>query len=161
MLLQDDGYDSLSCTIYPCCLPILYIIVYIYQSYMSLPPSHSPMIITSLFSIYVSLCMFCLCIHFYYFLDSTYRWYHTVFVLVWLTSLSLIFSRSIHTAPNSSISFFFLSFVFLGLHQWYTEIPRLGAESRAVAASLHHSHSNARSELCRWPIPQLTETLDP
>ena len=32
---------------------------------------------------------------------------------------------------------------------------------RAVAAGLHHSHSNARSELCLWPTAQLTATLDP
>ena len=31
----------------------------------------------------------------------------------------------------------------------------------AVAAGLHHSHSNARSELHLQPIPQLTTTLDP
>ena len=29
------------------------------------------------------------------------------------------------------------------------------SQIRAVAASLHHSHSNARSELCRQPSPQL------
>ena len=32
---------------------------------------------------------------------------------------------------------------------------------RATAAGPYHSHSHARSELCLWPIPQLTETLDP
>ena len=31
----------------------------------------------------------------------------------------------------------------------------------ATAAGLHHSHSNARSELCLWPIPQLTTMPDP
>ena len=31
---------------------------------------------------------------------------------------------------------------------------------RAVAASLHHSHSNAGSELCVRPTPQLTAVLD-
>ena len=31
---------------------------------------------------------------------------------------------------------------------------------RAVAAGLHHSHSNAGSEPCLGPIPQLTATLD-
>ena len=34
---------------------------------------------------------------------------------------------------------------------------RIGAR----AASLHHSHSNARSEPRLWPTPQLTETPDP
>ena len=32
---------------------------------------------------------------------------------------------------------------------------------RAVAASLHHSHSNMGSELHLRPIPQLTATPDP
>ena len=32
---------------------------------------------------------------------------------------------------------------------------------RAVAAGLHQSHSNARSELCLQPTPQLTATPDP
>ena len=32
---------------------------------------------------------------------------------------------------------------------------------RAVAASLHHSHSNLESEHCLRPIPQLEAVLDP
>ena len=32
---------------------------------------------------------------------------------------------------------------------------------RAVAASLHQSHSNSGSKPCLQPIPQLTATLDP
>ena len=31
----------------------------------------------------------------------------------------------------------------------------------AVAAGLHHSHSNVGSKLCLQPILQLTATLDP
>ena len=31
----------------------------------------------------------------------------------------------------------------------------------AVAAGLHHSHSNTRSEPCLRPIPQLTAMPDP
>ena len=31
----------------------------------------------------------------------------------------------------------------------------------AVAAGLHHSHSNAGSQLCLRPIPQLMVMLDP
>ena len=31
---------------------------------------------------------------------------------------------------------------------------------RAIAACLHHSHSNTRSELCLWPTPQLMATPD-
>ena len=32
---------------------------------------------------------------------------------------------------------------------------------RAVATSLRHSHSSARSEVCLPPTPQLTATPDP
>ena len=57
--------------------------------------------------------------------------------------------------------FYFLFFVFLGLLQWHMEIPRLGGLIGAVAASLHHSHSNVGSELRLRPTSQLTATLDP
>ena len=40
------------------------------------------------------------------FLDSTCKWYHTVFVFVWLISLSVTFSRHIHVAANGNISFY-------------------------------------------------------
>ena len=39
----------------------------------------------SLFSTPVSLFLPCICIHLCYFLDSTYKWYHTVFVFLCLT----------------------------------------------------------------------------
>ena len=52
------------------------------------------------FAIYISL---------FYFLDSTYKWYHTVFF--WLISLSIIFSKFIHIAANGRISFFFYSWI--------------------------------------------------
>ena len=35
----------------------------------------------------------------YYFLDSKYKQYH-IFVFLWLTTFSLIFSRSIHVAAQ-------------------------------------------------------------
>ena len=44
---------------------------------------------------------------------------------------------------------------------WHIEIPRLGGLSRAAAAGLHHSHSNAGSKLHLRPTPQLMATLDP
>ena len=54
--------------------------------------------------------VFCLCFvnkfPLYHFLDSTYRWYHVILIFVWLTSLSLIISRSILDAANGIISFF-------------------------------------------------------
>ena len=52
-------------------------------------------------------------------------------------------------------------FVFLGPHLWHMEVPRLGCPIRAVAAGLHHSYSNARSESRLQPTPQLMATLNP
>jgi len=52
-------------------------------------------------------------------------------------------------------------FCFLGPHPRHMEVPRLGALIRAVAASLHHSHSNAGSKPRLQPTPQLTATPDP
>ena len=54
---------------------------------------------------------------------------------------------------SSAVGFF--SFLFLGLHVWRVEIPRL-----VVAAGLHHSHGNTRSKPRLRPTPQLTATLD-
>ena len=45
------------------------------------------------------------------FLDSTCKWYHMIFVFVWLISLNMIISRSIHVAADSIISFFFYGWV--------------------------------------------------
>ena len=40
------------------------------------------------------------------FLDLTYKWCHMMFVLLCLTSHSMLTSRSIHVAANGSASFF-------------------------------------------------------
>ena len=40
------------------------------------------------------------------FLDSTYKWGHTVFVFLWLISLSTMLSRLIHVVTNGRIPFF-------------------------------------------------------
>ena len=50
----------------------------------------------------------------------------------------------INTSQNLSSDFFFLSFVFLGPHPQHMEALR--GWIRAVAASLHHGHSNTGSE---------------
>ena len=57
--------------------------------------------------------------------------------------------------------FFFCLLVFLGPHPRHMEVPRLRGLIGAVAASLHHSHSNAGSEPCLKPTPQLAATPDP
>ena len=40
----------------------------------------------------------------------------------------------------------FFFFGFLGLHPWHMEVPRLGGQIGAAAASLPHSHINATSQ---------------
>ena len=56
---------------------------------------------------------------------------------------------------------YFFFFVFLGLHLWHVEVPRLEGRIRATAAGLRHSHSNTGSEPCLQPTPQLMATPDP
>ena len=113
-LSQDIEYRSLCYTVGPCCLSILCIILgwpkssfgffcnilrenpnerfgqlsslYL-QSQIpnpSLPHSPSPLATTSLFSISLSLFLFCTCVHVCRILDSTCKWY-MVFVVLFLT----------------------------------------------------------------------------
>ena len=53
----------------------------------------------------------------------------------------------------------FFFFFFLGPHLHHMEVPRLGIG--ATAAGLHHSHSDAGSELRLRPTPQLMAMPDP
>ena len=39
--------------------------------------------------------------------DSIFKWYHMVFVFLFLTSLSMVISSCIHVAANGFVSFFF------------------------------------------------------
>ena len=50
---------------------------------------------------------------------------------------------------------FFLFFAFLRPHLWHMEVPRLGVEIRATAASLHYSHSNTGSKSRLRPTPHI------
>ena len=52
------------------------------------------------------LCLVCVCVFFLILIDFTIN-DHTVFVSVWLSSLSMIPSRSIYVVANDRISFFF------------------------------------------------------
>ena len=54
---KDNGCNSLCCIIYPCCLSILYTVVCLLIPY----------------PIYVSLFLFCIYDHLYYFGNSTYK----------------------------------------------------------------------------------------
>ena len=65
-----------------------------------------------------------------------------------------------------SLSLFFLSFFFFCLLSFMAAPAAYGGSQArgpigAVAASLHHSHSNAGSKPRLQPTPQLTATLDP
>ena len=59
---------------------------------------------------------------------------------------------------------YFLFFLFFFSLLRATPMAYVSSHARdligALAASLHHSHSNAGSELCLWPTLQLTATPD-
>ena len=67
------------------------------------------------------------------------------------------------TTDNGNLLLLFLSFSFLP----FRAVPMAygGSQVRgligATAADLRQSHSYTGSELCLWPTPQLTATLDP
>ena len=54
------------------------------SQFILLPPS-SPLAITSLFSMFVSLFLFCRYVHLCHILDNTYKWCYMVFDLLFLT----------------------------------------------------------------------------
>ena len=58
------------------------------------------------------------------------------------------------------LTFFWFCFVFRTAPVAYGSSQTRGWIG-AAASSLHHSHSNARSEQCLWPTPQLMATPDP
>ena len=76
--------------------------------YLSLAPPFSPQVTSSLFSISWILFLFKKkkTIFTILFFDSSYKWYHTVSVFLWLISLSIIPSKTIHAVANGKISFF-------------------------------------------------------
>ena len=55
---------------------------------------------------------------------------------------------------------FFFFWLFRAVPVAYARLQARGP-IRAAPAGLHHSHSNAGSELCPQPKPQLTVTPDP
>ena len=72
---------------------------------------------------------------------------------------SIINTLSIFTPPYEVGTFFFFC-LFRAAHVAY-EGSQARGHIRAVAARLHHNHSNARSELCLQPTPHLAATLNP
>ena len=57
--------------------------------------------------------------------------------------------------------FIYYLFIFSGSHLWHMEVLRLGVELEMITEGLHHSHSNAGSELCLGLRPQLMATPEP
>ena len=90
--------------------------------FCSIPPP--PATSHHLLSIWVHLCFACYSVCS---LDSTYEWNHTEFVLLWFTSLSIMFSMSIHTVEKGKIFFFFMAEI-KQLVLWWTLglLPYLG-----------------------------------
>ena len=77
-------------------------------SYSPLPISFLPDPLSSanhLFVLCIQNSVLCLSICFL-FLDYMCKWNHTLFVLLWLISLSIILSRSIHVGTKGKVSFF-------------------------------------------------------
>ena len=60
---------------------------------------------------------------------------------------------------------YFVICLFCFCFSWAAPVAYGGSQARvrigAVAACLHHSHSNAESNLCLQPIPQLTAMPNP
>lgn len=61
---------------------------------------------------------------------------------------------------EQTVQFLLVDLVFLELHARHMEVPGARGQIGAVPASLHHSHSNTRSEPY-LPMPSLAATLDP
>ena len=69
-----------------------------------------------------------------------------------------------HMLPSSSSRYFhflLVCFCLFTAHLQHMKVPGAKGWIRAVAAGLHHRHSNVGSKAHLWPTPLLTATLDP
>ena len=89
-----------------------------------------------MFPISVSASFFVIFTSLLYFLHSTYKWYHTVFIFLFC----FCFFRAVPVAYGGS---------------------KARGPIRTVATSLCQSHNNARSKPLLWPTPQLMAMPDP
>ena len=88
------------------CLLILF-------TYFTHPPPY-PLWQPSVCSLYLWVCFcFIMVLHLFCFLDSQCKKNHMIFVFVWLISLSIITSRSIHVIENGKVT----------LYLWLSNIP--------------------------------------
>ena len=159
LLLSNDGYSNFT----------------IFLSYTKLCthgrvtahlPSAQPLVTTSLLSVSMDLPL----------LDILHKWNHKVCGLVCPTSFTCHNEIYLRCSTNQyvlhsflwlyNISFF--PFFFFFFFFWLLRATLATHESSqargwigAVAAGLHCSHSNAGSEPCLWPTPQLRAILDP
>ena len=105
-LSQDVEYSSLWYAV-GTCLSVLYVFASANPrlpglcSYTSLTLGNHKSVIVS-----GSLFLFCRYVCFCSILDSTYKWYHLIFVSLKYFTYSLVIPRSIHIAVNGIISFF-------------------------------------------------------
>ena len=80
-----------------------------------------------------------------------------IFVAVYIHAQSL--QRHIYTYESYLLFFFFPLFFFRAAFTYGS--PQARGRIRATAARLHHCHSNAGSEPCLQPTPQLMVMPDP
>ena len=101
-----------------CSLANLFIIFYpVSLTYLPLEVCQSvPCIHASVSILFISL--FCS-------LDSTYKWEHMLFLFLWLISLNIIISRSIHAVAKGKSPFFFNSYIDPGTAQEQAWSPSL------------------------------------
>ena len=81
------------------------------NSILLIHPFPTPSVTIILFSVSLNLFLFCKYFHLFYFLDSSYKWYHIIFGFLYLTSLNMIIPRSIPVAADGVISFLFCGFL--------------------------------------------------
>ena len=105
-LLQYYWLYSLCCNLHPCDYFVttnLYFLIPL--PFTPSPPIHPPLRQPSVCSLYLWVSFYFICL--YYSLDYTYEWNRMVSVFLWLISLSIIPSRSIHAVTNCKFSLFY------------------------------------------------------
>ena len=175
-ILHNYWLCSLHCTFYTCDSFILIDwkfvplnLPHLFLSFMCHPRLWQPLVC----SLYLWLC-FCLVIfvHLFCFLDSRYKWNHTVFFVLSLTDLLHLVQYSLGTSMLSykwqAFLFFFFCFVLVCfVFFFFRAAPTAHGGLQpsgpigTIAAGLHHSHNNSRSESHLRPTPQLMDMPDP